>query len=198
MSDLYEIIQGHFQDSIATKIESADLMTPLLIEASERIVACLMMEGKVLVCGNGGSAANAQHFAAKMVGRFEKERPGLAAISLGTDSSILTAIANDYDFDMVYSKQVRAIGHSEDILLVFSTSGDSQNVIQAIYAAHERNMVVIAMNGKGGGQIGELLAPEDIHFCVPSSRTARIQEVHILLVHALCDAIDYTLLGGET
>ena len=197
MNDLYDRIQGHFQDSVATKIEAADLLTPLLIEAAERVVSCLMVEGKILVCGNGGSAADAQHFAAEMVGRFERERPGLAALSLSTDTSTLTAIANDYDFDMIYSKQIRALARSEDILLAISTSGHSRNVIQAVHAAHERNMAVFAMTGKGGGQLGELLNPEDLHFCVPSDRTARIQEVHGLLIHALCDAVDHLLLGGE-
>jgi D-sedoheptulose 7-phosphate isomerase len=172
-------------------------MTPLIIEAAERIVTCLMNEGKVLACGNGGSAADAQHFAAEMVGRFEKERPGLAALSLSTDSSILTAIANDYDFDLIYSKQVRAIAHASDVLLAISTSGNSQNIIEAIHAAHELGMDVIALTGKEGGRITELLNHNDLHLCVPSNRTARIQEVHGLLIHTLCDAIDYTLLGGE-
>jgi D-sedoheptulose 7-phosphate isomerase len=151
----------------------------------------------VLACGNGGSAADAQHFAAEMVGRFEKERPGLAAISLATDTSALTAIGNDYDFDMVFSKQVRALGHTSDMLLAISTSGNSANVIEAIYAAHERGMGVVAFTGKDGGKISEILSPEDILLNVPVMRTCRIQEVHILLVHALCDAIDYMLLGIE-
>ena len=174
-----------------------ELLSPLVAAAAERMVACLMNEGKVLACGNGGSAADAQHFAAEMVGRFEKERPGLAAISLATDTSALTAIGNDYDFDMVFSKQVRALGHAGDLLLALSTSGNSANVIEAIYAAHERGMQVIALTGKDGGKIADLLSPEDIHLNVPVSRTARIQEVHILLIHALCDALDYMLLGGE-
>jgi len=174
-----------------------DVLPATVAAAAERMVACFMNEGKVLACGNGGSAADAQHFAAEMVGRFEKERPGLAAISLATDSSALTAIGNDYDFDMVFSKQVRALGHPNDLLLAISTSGNSANVIEAIYAAHERGMGVIALTGKDGGKIAELLAPEDILLNVPVQRTARIQEVHILLIHAMCDAIDYMLLGGE-
>ncbi|BAK78552.1 phosphoheptose isomerase [Pseudogulbenkiania sp. NH8B] len=195
--DLIERVNGHFLESIAAKQETMEQLSPAVAAAAERMVACLMNEGKILACGNGGSAADAQHFAAEMVGRFEKERPGLAALSLATDSSALTAIGNDYDFDMVFSKQVRALGHTNDLLLAISTSGNSANVIEAIYAAHERGMGVIALTGKDGGKIGEILSADDIQLNVPVSRTARIQEVHILLIHALCDAIDYMLLGGE-
>ena len=195
--DLIERVNGHFLESIAAKQETMEQLSPAVAAAAERMVACLMNEGKILACGNGGSAADAQHFAAEMVGRFEKERPGLAALSLATDSSALTAIGNDYDFDMVFSKQVRALGHTNDLLLAISTSGNSANVIEAIYAAHERGMGVIALTGKDGGKIGEILTADDIQLNVSVSRTARIQEVHILLIHALCDAIDYMLLGGE-
>ena len=195
--DLIERVNGHFLESIAAKQEAMELLSPAVALAAERMVSCLMNEGKILACGNGGSAADAQHFAAEMLGRFEKERPGLAAISLATDTSALTAIGNEYDFDMIFSKQVRALGHTNDLLLAISTSGNSANVIEAIYAAHERGMGVIALTGKDGGKISEILSPEDIQLNVPVLRTARIQEVHILLVHALCDAIDYMLLGGE-
>ncbi|AAQ58331.1 phosphoheptose isomerase [Chromobacterium violaceum] len=195
--DLIDRVNGHFLESIAAKQEAMELLSPGVAAAAERMVACLMNEGKILACGNGGSAADAQHFAAEMVGRFEKERPGLAAISLATDTSGLTAIGNDYDFDMVFSKQVRALGHTNDLLLAISTSGNSANVIEAVYAAHERGMSVIALTGKDGGKMTEILSPEDIHLNVPSLRTCRIQEVHILLIHALCDAIDCMLLGGE-
>ena len=195
--DLIDRVNGHFLESIAAKQEAMELLSPGVAAAAELMVACLMNEGKILACGNGGSAADAQHFAAEMVGRFEKERPGLAAISLATDTSGLTAIGNDYDFDMVFSKQVRALGHTNDLLLAISTSGNSANVIEAVYAAHERGMSVIALTGKDGGKITEILSPEDIHLNVPSLRTCRIQEVHILLIHALCDAIDCMLLGGE-
>jgi D-sedoheptulose 7-phosphate isomerase len=195
--DLIDRVNGHFLESIAAKQSSMEALSPAVAAAAERMVACFMNEGKVLACGNGGSAADAQHFAAEMVGRFEKERPGLAAISMATDTSALTAIGNDYDFDMVFSKQVRALGHTNDLLLAISTSGNSANVIEAIYAAHERGMGVIALTGKDGGKISEILSPEDILLNVPVMRTARIQEVHILLIHALCDAIDYMLLGGE-
>lgn len=195
--DLIDRVNEHFLESIAAKQDAMEVLAPTVAAAAERLVACLMNEGKVLVCGNGGSAADAQHFAAEMVGRFEKERPGLAAISLSTDTSVLSAIGNDYDFDMVFSKQVRALGHTNDILLAISTSGNSANVIEAIYAAHERGLGVIALTGKDGGKISEILSPEDILLNVPHMRTCRIQEVHILLIHALCDVIDYMLLGGE-
>ena len=195
--ELIERVNGHFLESMAAKQLAMEVLPGTIAQAAESMVACLMNEGKVLACGNGGSAADAQHFAAEMVGRFEKERPGLAALSLATDSSALTAIGNDYDFDMIFSKQVRALGQTGDILLAISTSGNSANVIEAIHSAHERQMTVIAFTGKDGGQIGELLTSEDILLNVPVYRTARIQEVHILMIHALCDAIDYMLLGGE-
>ncbi|MGL6071515.1 phosphoheptose isomerase [Craterilacuibacter sp.] len=195
--DLIARVNGHFLESIATKQQSMDALSPGVALAAERMVASLMNEGKILACGNGGSAADAQHFAAEMVGRFEKERPGLAAISLATDTSALTAIGNDYDFDLIFSKQVRALGQQGDVLLAISTSGNSANVIEAIYAAHERGMTVIAFTGKDGGKIADILGAEDVHLNVPVSRTARIQEVHLLLIHAMCDAIDCMLLGGE-
>lgn len=195
--DLIDRVKGHFLESIEAKQEAMEPLSPAIAVAAERMVACLMNEGKVLACGNGGSAADAQHFAAEMVGRFETERPGLAAVSLSTDTSALTAIGNDYDFDMVFSKQVRALGQSNDLLLAISTSGNSANVIEAIYAAHERGMGVIALTGKDGGKISEILSPEDILLNVPAMRTCRIQEVHILLIHAMCDAIDYILMGVE-
>ena len=195
--DLIQRVNEHFIESIAAKQQAMEVLSPGIAVAAEKMVACLMNEGKILACGNGGSAADAQHFAAEMVGRFEKERPGLAALSLATDTSALTAIGNDYDFDMVFSKQVRALGQTGDILLAISTSGNSANVIEAIHSAHERQITVIAFTGKDGGKIGELLTSEDILLNVPAFRTARIQEVHILMIHALCDAIDYMLLGGE-
>ena len=195
--ELIERVSAHFEESIAAKRAALEVLPGVIALAAERMVACLMAEGKILACGNGGSAADAQHFAAEMVGRFEKERPGLAALSLATDSSALTAIGNDYDFDMVFSKQVRALGQAGDILLAISTSGNSTNVIEAIHAAHERGLLVIALTGKDGGQIADILSGDDIVLNVPVDRTARIQEVHITMIHALCDAIDYMLLGGE-
>jgi len=156
-----------------------------------------MNEGKILACGNGGSAADAQHFSAELLNRFEMERPPLAAVALTTDSSTLTSIANDYDYNQVFSKQIRALGQPNDLLLAISTSGNSRNVIEAVQAAHERQMGVIALTGKSGGTMAELLGPDDIHLCVPHANTARIQEVHILCLHCMCDAIDCLLLGVE-
>jgi D-sedoheptulose 7-phosphate isomerase len=151
--------------------------------------------GKVLACGNGGSAADAQHFAAEFVGRFERERPELGAIALTTDSSIITAIGNDYNFDVIFAKQVRALGQPGDVLLAITTSGNSANVLLAIEAAHEREMTVVAMTGKGGGKMVAALRETDVHICVPHDRTARIQEVHLLVLHCLCDGVDSQLLG---
>jgi len=161
------------------------------------MVECLLANGKVLACGNGGSACDAQHFAAEMIGRFERERPELPAISLATDTSILTAVANDYSFEQIFAKQVRGLGTKGDVLLAISTSGNSGNVIAAIDAAREREMHVVALTGKGGGRIGEMVGGGDVHICVPHDRTARIQEVHLLAIHCLCDAIDNALLGDD-
>ena len=151
----------------------------------------------IFACGNGGSAADAQHFAAELLNRFEVERPALAAMALTTDTSTLTSIANDYDFDQVFSKQVRGLGHSNDLLLAISTSGNSRNVIAAVEAAHECDMNVIALTGRDGGKMAEVLTAGDINICVPANSTARIQEVHLLALHCMCDAIDCLLMGVE-
>lgn len=190
-------VRRQFADSIAAKQEALDAMAPSIAIAAESMAQCLLANGKVLACGNGGSAADAQHFAAELLNRFEAERPPLAAMALTTDTSTLTSIANDYAYVQVFSKQLRALGQPGDILLAISTSGNSGNVIDAIVAAHERDMKVIALTGRGGGEIGDLLGSDDIHLCVPASRTARIQEVHLLTIHCLCDGIDALLLGLE-
>jgi D-sedoheptulose 7-phosphate isomerase len=195
--DLIQRINQHFAESAKAKAEAVTVLAEPLSRAAERMVQCLMNDGKILACGNGGSAADAQHFAAELLNRFEMERPGLAAFALTTDSSTLTSIANDYDYDQVFSKQVRALGQPDDLLLAISTSGNSRNVLEAVQAAHDRQMGVIALTGKSGGVMGQLLAPGDIHLCVPHPNTARIQEVHILCLHCLCDAIDCMLLGVE-
>lgn len=195
--DLIERINGHFSESARLKLEAMNQLAAPIARAAELMVQCLINDGKILSCGNGGSAADAQHFAAELLNRFEMERPGLAAFALTTDSSTLTAIANDYDFAQVFSKQVRALGHPGDVLLAISTSGNSRNVADAIAAARERQMRVVALTGRGGGQIGGMIEAEDVHVCVPHKNTARIQEVHILTLHCLCDAIDSLLLGGE-
>jgi D-sedoheptulose 7-phosphate isomerase len=191
-------IRDHFAESAQLKLEAVEVLAPPIARAAGILTECLFADGKILACGNGGSAADAQHFAAELVGRFERERPELPAISLATDTSLLTAVANDYSFEQVFAKQVRALGTKGDVLLAISTSGNSGNVIAAVEAAHKREMRVVALTGKGGGQIGELMAPGDVHLCVPHSRTARIQEVHLLMIHCLCDAIDATLLGDES
>jgi D-sedoheptulose 7-phosphate isomerase len=195
--DLIARITQHFDESARLKAEAVSVLAEPLRGASELMVRCLMDEGKILACGNGGSAADAQHFAAELLNRFEMERPGLAAMALTTDSSTLTSIANDYDYDQVFSKQVRALGQPNDVLLAISTSGNSRNVLEAIHAAHDRQMTVVALSGKDGGMLKELLGANDIHLCVPHGNTARIQEVHILCLHCMCDAIDCLLLGME-
>ncbi len=195
--DLTNRIRKHFDDSAQTKLQVQDALAQPIADAAQALVACLMNDGKILSCGNGGSAADAQHFAAELINRFEIERPALAAIALTTDSSVLTSIANDYDFSQVFSRQVRGLGMAGDILLAISTSGNSVNVVEAIHAAHKRDMRVIALTGREGGAMGEILEAEDIHICVNTERTARIQEVHLLTLHCLCDAIDHLLLGGE-
>jgi D-sedoheptulose 7-phosphate isomerase len=195
--DIVKRIGKHFTDSAQLKVQAAKVLPELLGNAAQRIVQSLMNEGKVLACGNGGSAADAQHFAAELVNRFEMERPPLAAIALTTDSSVLTSIANDYEYDQVFSKQVRAFGQPGDVLLAISTSGNSRSVIEAMMAAHERQMTVVGLTGRDGGMMAELFAENDIHICVPHASTARIQEVHILCLHCLCDAIDCLLIGVE-
>lgn len=195
--DLIDRVSRQFEDSARTKLDAVEHLAAPIAGAVEIMTTALLNNGKILACGNGGSAADAQHFAAELVNRFEMERPPLAAVALTTDSSTLTSIANDYDFTQVFSKQVRALGQPGDVLLAISTSGNSPNVVEAITAAHEREMRVIALTGKGGGKIGEMLADGDIHLCVPSDRTARIQEVHLLVLHCLCDGIDCLLLGVE-
>ena len=192
---LEQRIQQQFFDSADLKYAAAEVLTRPIADAVQAILGCITAGGKILACGNGGSAGDAQHFAAEFVGRFERERPGLPAISLATDTSILTAVGNDYAFSQVFAKQVQALGHPGDVLLAISTSGGSGNVIAAIEAAREKDMTVIALTGKGGGRIGQMLTDTDVHICVPHQRTARIQEVHLLVIHCICDAVDVQLLG---
>ncbi len=195
--DLIARMTRHFQESAQLKVALAQVLAAPIAMAAERMVQCLLTEGKILVCGNGGSAADAQHFSAELLNRFEVERPPLAAIALTTDASTLTSIANDYQFDKVFSKQVQALGQARDILLAISTSGQSPNILEAVRAAHERDMVVVALTGKGGGKLAELLTGNDVHLSVEAQNTARIQEVHILVLHCLCDAIDCILVGAD-
>ena len=195
--DLVARVSRHFSDSAQTKLAAVEALAQPIVRATELMVASLLASGKILACGNGGSAADSQHFAAELLNRFERERPGLAAMALTTDTSTLTSIANDYNYNQVFSKQVLALGQPGDVLLAISTSGNSPNVVAAVRAAHDRDMKVVALTGKGGGEIGKHLASADVHLCVPHAVTARIQEVHLLTLHCLCDGIDCLLLGTE-
>ena len=190
-------IRQHFQESAQLKLQAAEELAEPISQAVEIMFTALSNGNKILACGNGGSAADCQHFAAELVGRFERERLPLPALALTTDTSILTAIGNDYGFRDIYAKQVQAFGQSGDVLLALSTSGNSANVVAAIEAAVERDMRIIALTGKGGGVMGELMSEADVHICVPHDRTARIQEVHALTIHILCDGIDVALFGGD-
>ena len=195
--DAIQRVKDNFLESIQVKTDAVDKLAPVVAEAAGVIANALLNEHKILVCGNGGSAADAQHFSAEMLNRFEMERPGLPAIALTTDSSTLTSIANDYQYAEIYSKQIRALGQEGDILLAISTSGESHNIIHAIDAAHERNMAVIALTGREGGQIADLVNDSDLEIRVPTWSTARIQEVHIMIIHSLCDLVDLQLLGQD-
>lgn len=188
-------IKELFDASISVKQDSMGKLTAPIAKAAELIVGSLKNRGKILTCGNGGSAADAQHFSSELLNRFEKEREGLAALALTTDSSTLTSIANDYDYEKIFSKQVLALGCSGDILMAITTSGQSANVLAAITAAHQKDMSVIALSGKDGGGLPSVLQPRDIEIRVPSQSTARIQEVHLLVLHCLCDLVDHEIVG---
>ena len=188
-------VLDHFRESIDTK-QRAEALAPAIVRAAQAMSVSLSNDGKVLSCGNGGSAADAQHFSGELLGRFERERAGLAAVALTTDTSTLTAVANDYAFDDIFAKQVVALGRRGDVLLAISTSGNSPNVLRAIHAAHEAGMTIVALTGRDGGDIAEALAPDDIEIRAPSERTCRIQETHILVIHCICDLIDAQMLGG--
>lgn len=195
--DVISRIAHQFHESAQVKQKAIELLAAPIAQAIELMFNALANDKKILACGNGGSAGDCQHFAAELIGRFERERPALAAIALTTDTSILTAVGNDYSYDEVFSKQVRGLGQIGDVLLAISTSGNSKNVLAAVKMAHQREMQVVALTGKGGGQMNEYLQEGDIHICVPHDRTARIQEVHLLTIHCLCDGIDTVLLGEE-
>ena len=194
---LEQRIEQHFIDSADLKYQAAHVLSKPIAAAVQAILSSVTSGGKVLACGNGGSAADCQHFAAELVGRFERERLPLPALALTTDTSILTAVGNDYSYQEIFSKQVQAFGQSGDVLLAISTSGNSANVLAAIEAAHEREMTVVALTGRGGGKMNHALRETDVHICVPHERTARIQEVHLLVLHCICDGVDTQLLGDQ-
>jgi D-sedoheptulose 7-phosphate isomerase len=196
-AELAARVAGHFSASASLKAASANELSGPIARAIALMAASLRSGGKILACGNGGSAADAQHFSAELLNRFEVERPPLAAIALTTDTSTLTSISNDYGFEQVFEKQVKALGRPGDVLLAISTSGTSGNVMAAMRAAAQGGMRVVALTGRGGGGMGGMLAPEDVHICVPHAVTARIQEVHLLVLHCLCDGIDAVLFGAE-
>lgn len=190
-------VKQHFEASIATKQQAMEALSPSIVSAAEMICRSLDKGGKVLSCGNGGSAGDAQHFSSEMLNRFEKQRPGLAAIALTTDSSTLTSIANDYDYSRVFSRQVEALGKSNDILLAISTSGNSENVLEAVKTAQAQQLEVIALSGHDGGKLSALLNEQAIEICVAASSTARVQEVHLLVIHCICDLIDQQFAPQE-
>lgn len=193
--DILTRIKEHFNNSIQTKIVAADVLPEAIAEASQVMVQCLLDNHKILSCGNGGSAGDAQHFSSEMLNRFERDRPGLPAVALTTDTSTLTSIANDYHYQDIFSKQIRALGQAGDVLLAISTSGNSPNILQAITAAQDRAMHIIALTGRDGGELANLLSNDDVLICVPAQSTARIQETHLLIIHCLCDLIDCQLFG---
>jgi len=195
MSEINNYILGAFQTSIETKQDSVKLLTESIELASSMLNQVLLSGYKILVCGNGGSASDAQHFSSELLNRYDRDRPGLPAIALTTDSSTLTSIANDYDYRQIFSKQVSALGQPGDLLLAISTSGQSPNIVEAIQAAKENEMQIIALTGKDGGAMSQVLDENSIEIRVPSNVTARIQEVHILVIHILCELLDLQLLG---
>jgi DnaA initiator-associating protein len=194
---MIEKIKANFTESIQTKIAAGEVLPEVIEAATLMMVHALMNGNKILSCGNGGSAGDAQHFSSELLNRYERDRPSLPAIALTTDSSTITSIANDYSYDEVFSKQVRALGQAGDILLAISTSGNSRNVINAMEAALSRDMTIVALTGKDGGEMAGLLGPHDVEIRVPSNRTARIQEVHLLVIHNLCEGIDDSLFPDE-
>ncbi len=197
VSMLEQRIQQQFFDSADLKYAAAEILAKPIADAVGAVVGCITAGGKVLVCGHGGSACDAQHFVAEFVGRFERERPGLAAIALGADAGLVSALADEQDFASVYAKQVQALGSPGDLLIAISPGGNAASVIGAVEAAHAKEMSVVALTGRQGGKLATLLTETDVHVCVPHERIARIQELHLLALHCICDAVDLQLLGEQ-
>lgn len=195
--DLLTRIKTHFSESIRTKSDAANVLPDIILTASQLLVECLFNDNKILVCGNGGSAADSQHFAAEMINRFETERPSLPAIALTTDTSTITSIANDYNYSEIFAKQIRALGQAGDVLLLITTSGNSENILKAYEVAQKKELKIIALTGNDGGALAAALSPMDIEIRVPASSTARIQETHLLIIHCLCDLIDRQLFASS-
>lgn len=193
--DIFTRINEHFSNSIQTKIATADSLTGIIAEGGNYLIECLSNNNKILSCGNGGSACDSAHFSSELLNRYSKERPSLPAIALTTDTATITAISNDYDYNQIFSKQIRALGQAGDVLLAITTSGNSENIIQAVCAAHDSNMRVLALTGKNGGKLREVLTNNDLEICVPSDITAHIQETHLVIIHLLCDIIDEQLFS---
>ncbi|HBE91498.1 MAG TPA: phosphoheptose isomerase [Gammaproteobacteria bacterium] len=187
-----------FSSHLETVQTSMEQLAPTIVEAASKMTEALLSDRKILTCGNGGSAGDAQHFSSELLNRFERERPGMPAMALTTDTSTLTSIANDYSYKEIFSKQISALGQQGDILVAFSTSGNSANILRAVKAAHSRQMTCIALTGKGGGDLMQMMEGDDICLCVPANSTARIQEVHLIIIHCLCDLIDNQILGSDT
>ena len=195
--ELQQRIIDHFHQSMDLKVQVIETSTLQIEQAAQQLFHCLISEHKILCCGSGGSATLAQHFAATLLNRYQHERPGLPCIALGADSAVLNAIADDSRFNDVYSKQIRALGQPGDVLLTVSSDGRSASVLQAIQAAHDRGMSVVALNGDRSGNIAALLSPDEVDIPVPSTSTAQVHEVHLLIIHTLCDLIEHQLFGGH-
>jgi D-sedoheptulose 7-phosphate isomerase len=187
-----------FSSHLETTQASMEQLAPAIVQAAGKLTEALLSDRKILTCGNGGSAGDAQHFSSELLNRFERERPGLPAMALTTDTSTITSIANDYSYKDIFAKQISALGQQGDVLIAFSTSGSSANILRAVSAAHQRQMTCVALTGKGGGELMQMMENDDICLCVPSSSTARIQEVHLIIIHCLCDLIDNQILGSDT
>jgi D-sedoheptulose 7-phosphate isomerase len=188
-------ILRHFTDHAETAHQSLELLGDRIAQVANRMSECLINDGKILCCGNGGSATESQHLSSELLNRFERDRPGLPAIPLTADMATITSIANDYCYEEIFAKQIRALGHSRDILVVYTTSGNSKNLFNAVNAAHDRDMTIVLMNGKDGGALAPLLRESDFELRVPSMRTAHVQEMHLLITHCICDLIDHHLFG---